>query len=441
MAEGRHPWQQGLCLLLITLAAPASGGDEAGVREQELNQLRGRIGELQSGLDSAQGKRQAQERELQTVESQIGAITRRLRELDRDLTEQRRQLKELEQGRDRQERELALHRGALIDQIRAAYAMGRQERLKIMLNQQDPAVVSRVMVYYDYFNRARSQKLELIAGLIAQLRETEARTLDGQTHLLALQERELEQKKQLEQAGAARQLVLKDIQQEIRNKGQELAGLKKDEQKLQELMARLQREAEQREAEQRAAEQREAAQQEAERRKAPQRTLAENQKAPFNKRKGAMAWPTEGRLAASFGQERAGGLRWDGVFIAAPEGAEVQAIHGGRVVFADWLRGFGLLLIIDHGGGYMSLYGHNQSLFKAAGDSVAQGEAVALVGSSGGQSNAGVYFGIRHQGRPVNPQAWCQASKGNKVGMQWPRLGPSMLQSEVASEAAQAAES
>ncbi len=416
MVKGLRPHHNGLCILLIMLASAAFGGDEASVREQELKQLRGRIGELQSDLDSAQGKRQAQERELRTVESQIGAIARRLRELDRDLNEQRRQLKGLEQSHAQQQQELALHREALIDQIRAAYAMGRQERLKIMLNQQDPAVVSRVMVYYDYFNRARSQKLELIAGLIAQLEETEVRARQGQAHLLQLQARELEQKKQLEQAGVARKQVLQGIQQEIQNKGRELEGLKKDEQRLQELVTRLQREG--------------------------KLSAADDLKRePFSKRKGAMAWPAQGRLAASFGQEKTGGMRWDGVFIAAAEGAEVQAIHHGRVAFADWLRGFGLLLIIDHGGGYMSLYGHNQSLFKEAGEWVEQGEAVALVGSSGGQLNAGVYFGIRHQGRPVNPKAWCQALKGNKVGMQWLRLRPLTLESEVASEAAQAAES
>jgi septal ring factor EnvC (AmiA/AmiB activator) len=111
-----------------------------------------------------------------------------------------------------------------------------------------------------------------------------------------------------------------------------------------------------------------------------------------------------------------GELRWDGVLISAPEGQEVRAVHHGRVAFADWLRGFGLLLIIDHGDGYMTLYGHNQSLFKETGEWVEAGEPVALVGTSGGRARAGVYFGIRHQGRPVDPGAWCRASRGNRMG-------------------------
>jgi septal ring factor EnvC (AmiA/AmiB activator) len=138
---------------------------------------------------------------------------------------------------------------------------------------------------------------------------------------------------------------------------------------------------------------------------------------PFRALKGRMPWPAKGSLAGRFGMEKRGGLLWDGVLISAPEGREVKAVHHGRVAFADWLRGFGLLLIIDHGDGYMSLYGHNQSLFKEAGDWVEQGEPVALVGNSGGRLDTGVYFGIRYQGRPVNPKHWCKKSKGNRVGM------------------------
>ena len=137
---------------------------------------------------------------------------------------------------------------------------------------------------------------------------------------------------------------------------------------------------------------------------------------PFKQLKGALEWPTRGRLTTLYGALKAVGLKWDGVIISAPEGQEVKSIHHGRVAFADWLRGFGLLLIIDHGDGYMTLYGHNQSLFKEIGEWVKPGETVALVGRSGGKGSAGVYFGIRYNGRPVNPQSWCRKAKGSKVG-------------------------
>ena len=132
--------------------------------------------------------------------------------------------------------------------------------------------------------------------------------------------------------------------------------------------------------------------------------------------RGRLPWPASGRIVNRFGSPKLGALVWDGVMISAPEGREVRAVHHGRVAFADWLRGFGLMLIVDHGDGYMTLYGHNQSLFKEAGDWVEVGEPVALVGSSGGREQAGVYFGIRYQGRAVDPAKWCRRPTGSKVG-------------------------
>ncbi len=136
----------------------------------------------------------------------------------------------------------------------------------------------------------------------------------------------------------------------------------------------------------------------------------------FSGRRGRLPWPARGRIVKRFGSPRLGGIVWDGVMISAPKGQEVRAIHHGRVAFADWFRGFGLLLILDHGDGYMTLYGHNQSLFKEAGDWVEENEPIALVGSSGGRQQAGVYFGIRHQGRAVNPVRWCRRPTRGKVG-------------------------
>ena len=140
------------------------------------------------------------------------------------------------------------------------------------------------------------------------------------------------------------------------------------------------------------------------------------QQMQFAALRGRLPWPASGRIVSRFGTPRLGGLFWDGVMISAPEGREVRAVHHGRVAFADWLRGLGLLMIVDHGDGYMTLYGHNQSLFKEVGDWVEADEAIALVGSSGGRERAGVYFGVRFKGRPVDPAKWCRRMAGSKVG-------------------------
>lgn len=387
-------------VLFLGLGFQAVGAEKgASSKEQELNRVRGRISELKGELDSARGQQADLNQELQELEQKVGRLARHLRVLGGSLSRQRARLVELQGQRHEQEAKLGVHREALARQIRAAYAMGRQEQIKILLNQQDPAIVSRVMVYYDYFNKARTERLTLIEGLLDRLREIEAEVAREEVRLEELQARELEQQAQFEQVRAKRRKVIASLNTKIQGKGQELAGLKKNERQLQTLMARLQEE-----------------------QSAPPPVENVSHK-PFRSLKGKLPWPSKGRLAALFGTEKRGGILWDGVLISAPEGREVRAVHHGRVAFADWLRGFGLLLIIDHGDGYMSLYGHNQSLFKEAGEWVEQGEPVALVGSSGGRLDAGVYFGIRRQGRPVNPKAWCQRPKGRRVGLRLDREG------------------
>jgi septal ring factor EnvC (AmiA/AmiB activator) len=361
-------------------------------REAELAGVRERIAEVQRLLRSAEGERRGLSLELEETERRIGETARRLHVLAGRLEAHAKELQGLETKREDQQRQLAVHRETLARQVRAAYAMGRQERLKILLNQQDPAMVSRVMVYYDYFNRARAEQVRHVRESLDQLADTEAAIRGQQEQLLALRSSELKEKRTLEDARARRSEVLAALNREIRTKGEQLAGLREDEDSLQRLIEEL--------------------------RAALAAIPADiGDRPPFASRRGELPWPAGGSLAARYGSPRqAGELRWDGVLISAPEGQEVKAIDHGRVAFADWLRGFGLLLIIDHGDGYMSLYGHNQSLFKETGEWVEAGEPVALVGTSGGRSHAGLYFGIRYKGRPVDPGTWCRPSRGGRVG-------------------------
>jgi len=371
----------------------ASGALDIESGERQLQGVRERIRQVQDLLDQAEGERKDLRAELRETEERIGGIARRLRALAGRLQRHGVELDALEQTREARKQELAVYRETLARQVRAAYAMGRQERLKILLNQQDPAMVSRVMVYYDYFNRARVDQVRAVKDSLAKLGEVETEIERQRERALSLQAKELEQKEALEEARVDRNKVLAALTQDIQSKGEQLQGLKQDEKGLQAVVDQLQKAL----------------------MELPPETVG---RSPFVSRKGQLPWPTSGQLAASFGSPRhVGRMRRDGVLIAAPEGSEVRAVYHGRVAFADWLRGFGLLLIIDHGDGYMTLYGHNESLFKETGEWVQAGEAVASVGSSGGRARAAVYFGIRYQGRPVNPAAWCLPVRSNhRVG-------------------------
>lgn len=378
-----------LLLPLVVTAAP--DGAQLNSKDSELKQLRTEIGRLQHALKGSEQEQQRLLAELQVAEREIGQAARRLRVLSGRLDRQRQRIQALQQEQQEQQQALSGHRQVLAGQVRAAYAMGRQERLKILLNQQDPAVVSRMLVYYDYFNRTRTERMRQIGSMLDTLRTTEQSLSLEEQRLVELKQSELQTKQQLDLSQQERRQVVATLNEDLQSKGKRLRGLKKDEQQLEKLLSKLQQEL-------------------------IAQPLEKLDRKLFASRKGRLSWPAKGRLAARFGTSRAGNLKWDGVLISAPEGREVEAIHHGRVAFADWLRGFGLLLIIDHGDGYMSLYGHNQSLFKETGEWVEAGEAIALVGSSGGQNSAGVYFGIRYKGRPVNPKKWCKRTTNNRVG-------------------------
>jgi septal ring factor EnvC (AmiA/AmiB activator) len=386
-------WAPVLAFLILTPFGLAAAGDDIASAKQQLEQLRQRIGTLQNSLHSAEQRRQGLLKELRASEQQIGKLARGLRVIGDGLHRQQRQLHRLRGEREEQQELLRKQQEALRNQIYSAYVMGRQEQVKILLNQQDPAVVSRMMVYYDYLNRSRIEQVAEIEATLGQIRHTEQEIVREEKRLQGLQQQKEEEKERLELARSGRQEVMTALNAGIRTQGAELKTLQQDEQRLQELLARLEKE--------RAA--------------APPPLELETRK-PFSSFKGRMQWPAAGRLKVAFGTDKGGGLRWDGVLIAAPEGSEVHAVYHGRVVFADWLRGFGLLLIIDHGNGYMTLYGHNQSLFKEVGEWVEADEPVALTGNSGGRSEAGVYFEVRYQGRPENPSAWCRPVQGNRLG-------------------------
>lgn len=380
-----------LCLAAMSLISGPSHALDQSQQQARLEQLRERIGQLQTHIKQTRDEHSQLNRQLERAEQQIGRLARRLRVLAGRLKRQQGRLASLQGDEARQQKGLEAEREALAEQVRSAYALGRQERIKLLLNQQDPDRMSRVFAYYDYLNRARAQRMQRIETRLSELADLGLKIGKEEKKLRGLQQDRLVEKQALEVTQVARLEVLKTLKSELVTQDHQMHQLRRDEGRLKELLAGL------------------------------QKVLSDiptdgSIEKKFSQRKGRMPWPSKGRIVASFGSAKVGSIQWDGVMISAPEGREVHAVHHGRVAYADWLRGYGLLLIIDHGDGWMSLYGHNQSLFKETGDWVTTNEPVASVGNSGGREDYGVYFGIRRKGKAVDPVAWCRRTKGKRIG-------------------------
>ncbi|MGH8258937.1 MAG: murein hydrolase activator EnvC family protein, partial [Steroidobacteraceae bacterium] len=287
------------------------------------------------------------------------------------------------------EARIAGERTALADEVRAAYRIGRSEPLKLLLNQRDPARAGRMLAYYGYFGRARASEIASIEADVKQLDALDAQLADEDRHLAALEAQQRDALGQLEQARASRRVALASLNARTRTSAARLQQLQHEQAGLEDLLHRLQRSLE---------------------------TAPVLGHGVFARLRGRLAWPVGGRIAARYGEVRAGGLRWDGVLIDTQRDAPVRAVADGRVIFADWLPGLGLLVILDHGDGYISLYGHNARLYASVGARVTAGEPIAAAGDTGGSSRPELYFEIRRGGRPIDPRPWFKASAPGSTG-------------------------
>jgi septal ring factor EnvC (AmiA/AmiB activator) len=319
------------------------------------------------------------------LERRIGALLPAIRQLDRRLREENEQLDKLKK-RTRSEREaLAAHRAALARQLRAAYALGPQENLKLLLSQDDPAQLARLAGYHRTVQQARSRHIAEIRASLDRLTHLEAETQARAAEVGALRDKQLAQKTALEQDKKRRGVLLASLSREVRDRQQEVARLQADRERLEQLVKEI------------------------------KPLLRELPPAPagarFGTLLGRLPLPVRGQIVTRFNDPKPlGSMRWRGLLLSAREGEPVKAVARGRVAYADALRGFGLLLILDHGDGYMTLYGHNQGLFKEVGDWVEAGEPVATVGNTGDAPRPGLYFEIRHHGEPHDPLRWCAAN-------------------------------
>ena len=348
---------------------------------QQLEQIRQDINTLKQDLGSDKKQLQKYEQELKKLETEIASLTRKQRQTRSELTKQQlaqqqlvKETAELRQTLDRQQHSLS-------QQIRAGYSAGQQQALKMLLNQTDAGAAGRTITYYGYFARAQLNAAEQTQHDIKQLKNAEQRLHESRNRLETLHQEQQQQREELQHQQTQRKILLSKLNSEIKGKEQQLSKLLDDEKALTAVIHKL----------------------------APQIPATPKDFSDLDKLQGKLAWPTQGRIQNRYGQSRnQGHLKWQGVTISGEEGQDIRAIAPGRVIFADWIRGYGLMLIIDHGHGYMSLYGQNQSLYKDVGDSVSSNEVIAALGNSGGNDDASLYFEMRHKGKPVNPETWCR---------------------------------
>lgn len=364
----------GLLLGLAAMNARPADKDP----EKELRQVRERIEELQRAVRRDTDRRDALSGQLRDAEENVRGARGRLSDARKRLAQSDARLRQLTAERLGHEQALGEQRKALASQLRTAYMGGREEQIKLLLSQEDPAAFGRMLVYYSYLGRARVGKITEIQSLVAALEQAAAEEKREGERLAVL---EADSRRELSSVDAARNQrsrALRTMNTQIRSSSDAIAKLKREAAALEKLIADL--------------------------RKA-MRDLPPTGGQAFERVRGRLAWPVPGRIVARFGQARGGGLKWNGVMIEAARGTEVRALYDGRVAYADWLPGMGLLLIVDHGG-YMSLYAHNEQLFKAAGDRIEGGEVIATVGDSGGRSVPGLYLEIRRGTKPLDPVPW-----------------------------------
>jgi septal ring factor EnvC (AmiA/AmiB activator) len=335
-------------------------------------------------LDTTQGQKSELEAVLERNEQGINKLVNKIDTIEKSLDTTSDKISSLT---GKQKELLTVKSGQqyyIKKQIRAAYEIGSQEYLKVLLNQEDPNEITRMLTYYDYFNQARSKQIESYNLTLLDL-DRVTQELAEETVVLKSQRMTLgTQQKSLANVQKEKQVTLKALINQISTTGSAISKLEQDRGRLEQLLDKLQ--------------------------ESLANLDAPRSAQPFAGMQGKLLLPVKGRISHRFGNQRnQGKLKWHGIFIDASEGESVYAVHYGRVVFSDWLRGFGLLMIISHGEGYMSLYGHNQALFRETGDWISAGEVIAAVGDSGGQDKTGLYFEIRIDGTPNNPQNWCVA--------------------------------
>ena len=367
-------------MAVIPAYSAEQGLRDSAAAEAQLIEIRQQIGELEDEIQRAASNRGAAEQALSVAERDESKVRQSLREIDAELKAVGTRLLQLEADVAAATGRMTGFVEELESQLRLAYVAGREDWLRSVLSQRDPVEIGRQLVYRSYFAQQRNALIDAVQAELGVLSAATEQIEAERASLLTLEGRERERINALAEARGQRERALADIDAKIESRGQRVERLRTEAADLENLVAELTR---------------------------LLANLPIDSETAFAQRKGRMDWPVAGQVVRKFGQSRADGrMTWDGVLLAAPAGGEVRAVHHGRVAFADWLPGMGLLVIVDHGDGYLSLYGHNQDLSTGVGEWVDPGSVIAYVGDSGGQALTGLYFELRKSGKPLNPAPW-----------------------------------
>lgn len=366
------------CLPSQTLAQ----SDEE-TRRVQLEQLERDIKRINQEISEASDQRNTLQEQLRKAEVELGSLQPKITENQRSLDAGTNELATLKQRRDELEHARDEQQARIALELKTAWQMGRQGQVKILLNQESPHTVARSLAYYRYFFKARNTLLDQYRETLRELENLKQR-IDATLAQLKTDRQTLQlQKIELTAAQKKRELAVANLSASISSGSAQLKQKEQDREKLEDLLQAIEQ--------------------------AVVKLEMPSDYNEFQSAKGKMPWPLQGKPSNHFGRWRTQGkMRWHGVTIPAKEGSPVKAIHHGRVVYADWLRGSGLLLIIDHGDGYMSLYAHNESLLRNVGEWVTAGTPISTVGNTGGKDKTALYFEVRHKGKPTNPANWCE---------------------------------
>ena len=367
------------CIVICAVSPLVNAATEKQNTDKQLSDVKKAIQKQKSSIVQFNKDRDALEKKLKADDIAIGDAAKAINETKHSLESTQQKISELEKTKIELTIQKKQQENILAQQLRAAYSTGHHDYIKLLLNQENPAKVQRTVTYYNYLNAAKIKEIDQFKETLSDLLEVTTEHQEKVESLRLLQAKQNQQRKTLQQNKDQRAVTLASLSKALLSSQQKLAQLETQESNLVAALKKLE-----------------------------SLVQAQLNLVGLSKLKRKLRWPVKGKISRSFGSQKQGYLTWKGVLMTAPLGRQVQSIHNGTVLFSDWLKGYGLVTVIDHGDGYMSLYGHNQTLLKNVGDQVETGEPIALVGQSGGQNNASLYFEIRYRGKAVNPKLWCR---------------------------------
>ena len=369
-----------LFLLILSLSAIANESNH----KEKLKDIQNRLENVNAEIEKSKDQVKEFQSELKKNELMAAKISEQLENIQNNILKKKDNLERLKIKKKDSQKIIDIEKKILISQIKTMYKIGKYDYVKLLLNQQNVSEITRAIAYYDYDNYARSKRIKKLKNTLIDIEKIQLTILDQTSRLESLNTTHKSKLDKFNKYRGDRLKFITEINKHIDRQGVELLLLKENEHELVKLLSKLNVH-----------------------KKNKTDTLKKG--FSFSSKKGELIWPINGKLLKKYGEKKKKtGLKWRGVLIESVQGSHVSAVSQGKIVFADWFRNFGLLIIIDHENDYLSLYGHNQRLLKSIGDFVQTGEKIATVGDSGGQKNSALYFEIRKGKKTLNPSLWCK---------------------------------